>query len=72
MKALVEQILVNKSDEQPSIETAQRKERTVSLSKSFQRYTRHLGDRVPTSEERDDLLMVKNQIEQILSRKEDK
>jgi ParB family chromosome partitioning protein len=71
VKALVEQILQREKDEgkeEISIEAAKGKEKTVSVLKSFQRYEKVLGDRSPTQSEREDLVRVKERIEQILAR----
>jgi len=71
VKTLVEQILQKEkgeAKEEVSIETAKAKEKTVSVLKSFQRYEKILGDRPPSQSEREDLLNVKERIEQILAR----
>ena len=74
VKLLVEQILQKEKGEgkeEVSIEAARGKEKTVSVLKSFQRYEKILGDRTPTEAEREDLIKVRERIEQILARPSD-
>ncbi|GHO88242.1 ParB/RepB/Spo0J family partition protein [Dictyobacter formicarum] len=71
VKHLVEQILQNEKSgksEPISIESAQGKEKVVSALKSFQRYEKVLGDRVPSQSEREELETIKERIEAILAR----
>jgi ParB/RepB/Spo0J family partition protein len=69
VKLLVEQILkAEKGEEEVSVEAAKGKEKTVSVLKSFRRYEKILGERPPTEAEREDLIQVKERIEQILAR----
>ncbi|GLV61145.1 hypothetical protein KDH_79610 [Dictyobacter sp. S3.2.2.5] len=71
VKHLVEQILQNEKSgkrEPVSVESAKGKEKAVSVFKSFQRYEKVLGDRVPSQSEREELEKIKEKIEAILAR----
>ncbi len=72
VKELVADILKREKSEgkegEVSVEVAQGKEKVITISKNLQRYVKRLGDRVPSHDERAELVKVKESIEAILSR----